>query len=110
MIDFGFEIQADRQIDLDKADKRLSELIRNGEPSFNICISCGSCAATCSAGNYSSLSFRKVIHFIKRGETEQVKSEIKSCMLCGKCQIVCPRGVNTRNIIRIILNHMEATQ
>ena len=23
-------------------------------------------------------------------------------MLCGKCQLVCPRGVNTRNVILLI--------
>jgi heterodisulfide reductase subunit C len=29
----------------------------------------------------------------------EIESEIKKCMLCGKCYLACPRGVNTRNVI-----------
>ncbi len=29
------------------------------------------------------------------------------CMLCGKCQLVCPRGVNLRNLILAIHNALE---
>jgi Fe-S oxidoreductase len=28
-----------------------------------------------------------------------VLPQLKSCMLCGKCHIVCPRGINTRHLI-----------
>jgi Fe-S oxidoreductase len=28
-----------------------------------------------------------------------VLPQLKSCMLCGKCYIVCPRGINTRHLI-----------
>ncbi len=28
-------------------------------------------------------------------------------MLCGKCQLVCPRGVNLRNLILAIHNALE---
>ena len=24
---------------------------------------------------------------------------LKCCMLCGKCSMVCPRGINTRHLI-----------
>ena len=24
---------------------------------------------------------------------------LRHCMLCGKCQLVCPRGINTRHLI-----------
>jgi heterodisulfide reductase subunit C len=27
--------------------------------------------------------------------------KIGKCMLCGKCALVCPRGVNTRNIVAL---------
>jgi Fe-S oxidoreductase len=36
---------------------------------------------------------------IKRGELATIRTEIAKCMLCGKCFLACPRGVNTRNII-----------
>jgi heterodisulfide reductase subunit C len=29
------------------------------------------------------------------------------CMLCGKCQLVCPRGVNLRNLILSIHTALE---
>jgi succinate dehydrogenase/fumarate reductase-like Fe-S protein len=37
--------------------------------------------------------------FIRRGEIEPLREEVKRCMLCGKCLLVCPRGVNTRNVV-----------
>jgi heterodisulfide reductase subunit C len=108
MVDFGYKIQADRQIDLDKTDKRLSEFIKKNEPTFNTCIACGGCTSTCSAGSFTPMNLRKIQHMIRRGEIEIVKKEIASCMLCGKCQLVCPRGVNTRKIIMLIKQGLEA--
>ncbi|MBQ3174194.1 MAG: 4Fe-4S binding protein, partial [Alistipes sp.] len=28
--------------------------------------------------------------------------ELNKCMLCGKCRLVCPRGINTRAMIMLI--------
>jgi heterodisulfide reductase subunit C len=36
---------------------------------------------------------------IKRGENTVPREKIRKCMLCGKCILVCPRGVNTRNVV-----------
>ena len=49
MIDFGYTINTDRQIDYDANDHRMSHFILSREPSYNLCIGCGSCTATCSA-------------------------------------------------------------
>lgn len=99
MTDFGYIVNAGKQIDYDKNDKKISLFIKKREPSFNICISCGTCTATCTANNITDYNFRKLIVLIKRGETEFIQQEFEKCMLCGKCQIACPRGVNTRNIL-----------
>jgi heterodisulfide reductase subunit C len=107
MKDFGYKINKDRQIDFDKTDKRYVRFVRQHEPSFNICIACGTCTASCSAGNFTELSLRKIIIMIKRGETHGIKDEISKCMLCGKCFLACPRGVNTRNIIIKISQALE---
>jgi len=96
---FGYSITKDRQIDFDRNDKRIADYVREHEPSFKTCISCGSCSATCSAANFTDFSFRKIQLLVRRGETNEVKEEIKKCMLCGKCYLACPRGVNTRNVI-----------
>jgi heterodisulfide reductase subunit B len=104
---FGYTIHPDRQIDFDLNDKRIIEYLKVHEPSINICIACGSCTATCSAGNFVDFNIRRVHTFLRRAETPFLKKEIAKCMLCGKCQLVCPRGVNLRNLISSIHNAVE---
>jgi len=99
MIDFGYALTNDRQIDYDRGDFRYIRLLRSFEPSLDVCIGCGSCSATCSAALFTDFNIRKVHTLIRRGDTESIKSELSKCMFCGKCQLVCPRGVNLRNLI-----------
>ena len=96
---FGFAPVKGRVIDYDKNDRLIHSYISEREPSFALCIGCGACAATCSAASFTKFSLRKLNILIRRGENSEVRSEIDRCMLCGKCSLVCPRGVNTRNII-----------
>jgi heterodisulfide reductase subunit B len=96
---FGFSISRGRQIDFNANDKSIAEYIYSREPSSRSCIECGSCSATCTAGNFTGFSLRQLQVLIKRGEIREVEGEISKCMLCGKCTLVCPRGVNTRDII-----------
>ena len=107
MQDFGFTISKDRQIDFDKADRRIANYVKIHEPSFNICMACGTCTATCSAGNFTEINLRKIMLLIKRGEINAIREEIAQCMLCGKCSLACPRGVNTRNVILKINQALE---
>jgi heterodisulfide reductase subunit C len=96
---FGFAISKGRQINYNSNDRSIAEYILASEPSFRLCIECGGCSATCTTGNFTRFSLREIHILIKRGENDQVQQEIKKCMLCGKCTLVCPRGVNTRNIV-----------
>ena len=107
-INFGYTISADRQVDYDQADLRLARHLEKHEPSFRLCISCGTCAATCAAGLFTDFSLRALIGNIKKGEVRKVKTDAEKCMLCGKCQLACPRGVNTRNIILSLQRAIEA--
>lgn len=101
MEDFGFSISKGRQIDYDANSRHIADYILKNEPSFSICIECGSCSATCTTGKFTRFSLRELNILLKRGENEIVRENIRKCMLCGKCTLVCPRGVNTRNVVTL---------
>lgn len=103
MINFGFELQKEHIIDLDLADLSYYHKLNFIEPSVKLCISCGTCSATCTANVHSYTNFRRAILLMQRGENVSARKEIESCMLCGKCTLICPRGVSTRNVIHTML-------
>jgi heterodisulfide reductase subunit C len=96
---FGYKISRQRVIDYDANDRTIANYILDREKSFRMCIECGGCAGSCTTGNFTSFSLRELYILIKRGENEKPKEKIKQCMLCGKCILLCPRGVNTRNVV-----------
>lgn len=96
---FGFAISKGRQIDFDSNDRRVADYILEKEPTFSLCIACGGCSSTCTTGNFVRFSLRELNVLILRGENDLPRNDIKKCMLCGKCSLVCPRGVNTRNVV-----------
>jgi heterodisulfide reductase subunit C len=96
---FGFDISQGRQIDYESNTRNIAEYLFDKEPSIRRCIECGGCSATCTTAGFTPFSLRELMILIKRGETDGVYMNLKKCMLCGKCTLVCPRGVNTRNII-----------
>ena len=97
--EFGYTLTRDRQIDFDANNHDICKIVAAAEPTLNLCISCGTCSATCSAAKFTDFSLRHVILLLRRGETNGLGKEIAKCMLCGKCQLVCPRNVSTRNLI-----------
>ncbi len=102
MADFGYTINKQRVIDIDKNDRQTIARVIQLEPSINICIGCGTCTATCSANVFTQFNLRQLMLLINRGETDKLKQEVEKCMLCGKCMLACPRGVNTRNVLLAI--------
>jgi heterodisulfide reductase subunit C len=99
MPQLGFSITKGWQIDYENSDRKLYQFVMEKEPSLLLCIGCGGCTATCTAGSFTDYNFRKLHHLLRRGETHNLEKNMKKCMLCGKCKLVCPRGVNTRNVI-----------
>jgi heterodisulfide reductase subunit C len=110
MKNFGFNLSKGRQIDYDSNDRSIAEYILKHEPSFGLCIECGGCSATCTSGNFTPFSLREFNILLKRGENSSVRENIRKCMLCGKCTLVCPRGVNTRNIIVLAKQAFQKTE
>ena len=102
MIQWGFNINQPRAINLDKNDLLAADRIREQMPELEACIACGSCTATCTARNLTSFNFRRVHTLVRRGEYKGAYEEMNKCMLCGKCRLVCPRGINTRGVVLLI--------
>jgi heterodisulfide reductase subunit C len=96
---FGYSVTRDRQIDFDANNHDVGKIVALAEPTLHLCISCGTCSATCTASQFTEFSLRQVILLVRRGETKGLLKEVSKCMLCGKCQLVCPRNVSTRNLI-----------
>ncbi|MCQ2058733.1 MAG: 4Fe-4S dicluster domain-containing protein [Bacteroidaceae bacterium] len=108
MKDFGFAIEKPRALDLDKADRNLYVRLLKREPSFARCFQCGMCSATCSARNFTDYNIRRIHTLMRQGQTQELDAMLQKCMLCGKCTLVCPRGVNLRHLIiqmRKLLNN-----
>ena len=99
MIDFGYKTTTSRALDLDKADLKPSVELFKEDDMLRACIGCGGCTGACTAAAHTSFNFRKLHTLIRRGEYTNAKEEAEKCMLCGKCQMLCPRGINTRKII-----------
>ena len=96
---WGYSINKDNQIDFDLNNREIMRKIVMLEPEFQTCIACGTCTGTCSAGNFEPFSLRKIIIQISRGEVKGIEKDIERCMFCGKCSMICPRGINTRNLL-----------
>ena len=126
MIDFGFGLSKSSTVRLDEVDLTLYRELEKLEPDVRICMGCGSCSATCTAAPWSGMSVRKVILALQRvepqrtmsppehvihvlcapegtpsavGALQNIEKMLSACMLCGKCSMVCPRGINTRHLI-----------
>lgn len=96
---FGYTISKPRVIDFEANDRRIAGYILKRDNSFSLCIECGGCSAGCTTGNYTSFSLRELNVLIRRGENAVPRDKLRKCMLCGKCILICPRGVNTRNVV-----------
>lgn len=99
MTDFGFQLSPSSAVNLDTTDRRRYDRLVRIVPEAGTCIGCGSCSATCTAAPWSGMSVRKVLLGLQRGRDEEVDRMLSACMLCGKCTMVCPRGINTRQLI-----------
>ena len=102
MINFGFSISRPRVIDIDRNNLNKSKEIIAEMPELQPCIGCGSCTASCTAGNLTDFNFRKVHTLVRRGEYQGAYKEMNKGMLCGKCRLLCPRGINTRGVVMLI--------
>ena len=89
----------------------VSALITANKPVAGVSLAAGALltiAASLLLGN-SYYKFRDDELFVMMGvfgdsvEYDTVRKSLQECMLCGKCRMVCPRGVHTRAVIHAML-------
>jgi heterodisulfide reductase subunit C len=98
MVNFGFQINQGRTINLD-VDRVILKQLEEAVGSFRRCIRCGACTATCSAAQFTDFNIRKIHTTFRAGIYNELAEALKPCMLCGKCTLVCPRDVNLRSLV-----------
>lgn len=99
MMDFGISISPSSRINLDNVKKEKWLKLIEIEPDVLKCMACGSCCASCTGGVFYEVSLRSAILNLQNGKEEQALKLLSGCMLCGKCHMICPRGINTRHLI-----------
>lgn len=88
-----------RVVDFDKNDMTVAAELNRRVETLNTCIACGLCTSTCSGGAFSDFNIRKLQTLVRRGVYFEATLEAQKCMMCGKCVIVCPRGINLRKVV-----------
>ena len=99
MATFGYTLTKSSRIDLNQRDLEKWNRLAALEPDVLKCMACGSCAASCTAGKFTRTSLRSAILSLQNGQEKQAMEFVQSCLLCGKCYMVCPRAINTRNLL-----------
>ena len=104
---WGFKISETRSINYDANERGMAERMEQEAPSSKLCIGCGGCTAGCTAGALTEFNIRRLQMLAKRGEEREDRERLGRCMLCGKCLLVCPRGVETRKMILSMMNYIK---
>ena len=68
MVNWGYTITRVRRVDIDSNDMSYSRKLLAEFPELQSCIACGSCTATCTAGNLTKFNVRKLQTLVRRGE------------------------------------------
>lgn len=92
---------------MDGNDLTIAATVLRENTLLESCIACGNCAATCTAGNLTSFNLRKTQTMVRRGEYKGAYEELSKCMLCGKCRLICPRGINTRELVIMMKKQLQ---
>jgi len=98
MTEFGFDIHEDLMVDQDRSSPAYDFLLEK-VPSVAVCLSCGSCTGSCISAEMTGFGFRNLLVLLKNNRYQRLSHALEYCQFCGKCTMVCPRGINTRKAI-----------
>lgn len=71
---------------------------------FQTCMQCGTCTASCPKGRVSSFSPRQILRNISLERATNVTADLASwdCTTCNSCVEHCPRGIPISDLMRSI--------
>ncbi|MHC1604833.1 MAG: CoB--CoM heterodisulfide reductase subunit C [Candidatus Methanofastidiosia archaeon] len=95
-------ILKDGEMDIESS-KNLAKEIDN---SFQKCLQCGTCTASCPSGEFTALRTRKLIRRAQLGFIEDILSseDLWYCTTCYTCVERCPRSIDITDIILTLRN------
>ena len=72
--------------------------------SQDVCLTCAMCAGTCPVAGVDNFDPRKMVRMVSLGMTDAAVASRWPwiCTMCGKCEQVCPMGIDIADITRTL--------
>ncbi|MBA7621188.1 NADPH-Fe(3+) oxidoreductase subunit beta [subsurface metagenome] len=69
---------------------------------FRACEQCGLCSSACPLTGVNGFNIRRILRHVELGLTEEIANSPSPwfCTTCGRCEGVCPNGIEILDIIR----------
>jgi heterodisulfide reductase subunit C len=73
------------------------------------CQTCGLCSSSCPVSGVDGFDPRSIVRLVGLGRTQDVVDQRWPwiCTMCGKCEYVCPMGIEIPNLMRAIRGMRE---
>ncbi len=80
----------------------LAEKIVDDVSMFRACEQCGLCSSACPLTGVEGFNIRRILRHVELGLTEEIANSPSPwfCTTCGRCEGVCPNGIEILDIIR----------
>ena len=80
----------------------LAEKIVDDVSMFRACEQCGLCSSACPLTGVEGFNIRRILRHVELGLTEEIANSPSPwfCTTCGRCESVCPNGIEILDIIR----------
>ncbi|MEA3358139.1 MAG: FAD-dependent oxidoreductase [Thermodesulfobacteriota bacterium] len=81
---------------------QLAERLPDNANMFRACEQCGCCSSACPLTGEGGFNVRRILRHVELGLIEEISASPFpwQCTTCGRCEGVCPNGIEILNIIR----------
>ena len=80
----------------------LAEIFVDDVNMFRACEQCGLCSSACPLTGVDGFNIRRILRYVELGLIDEIANSPFSwfCTTCGRCEDVCPNGIEILDIIR----------